>query len=71
MEGIYSSLYVYHPGVYVGTIFAGAFAFGIGFDVGVTKFYDYWNRGVRHQLPEMLSNADINFITETMEGHSS
>ncbi len=34
-------------GVFVGTIFAGAFAFGIGFDIGVTKFYDYWNRGVR------------------------
>jgi hypothetical protein len=36
-----------HAGVFVGTIFAGAFAFGIGFDIGVTKFYDYWNRGVR------------------------
>jgi hypothetical protein len=35
-------------GVFVGTVFAGAFAFGIGFDVGVTKFYDAWNKGVRN-----------------------
>ena len=33
-------------GVFVGTVFAGAFIFGIGFDVAVTKFYDSWNRGV-------------------------
>ncbi|KAG6829324.1 qcr9 subunit 9 of the ubiquinol cytochrome-c reductase complex [Tricholoma furcatifolium] len=31
--------------VYVTTIFAGAFAFGIGFDMGVTRFYDSWNKG--------------------------
>ncbi|KAI0316979.1 ubiquinol-cytochrome C reductase UQCRX QCR9-like protein [Amylostereum chailletii] len=31
--------------VYVSSIFVGAFAFGIGFDVGVTKFWDSWNRG--------------------------
>ncbi|KAF8164997.1 cytochrome b-c1 complex subunit 9 [Crassisporium funariophilum] len=31
--------------VFVGTVFASAFAFGIGFDVGVTKFYDAWNKG--------------------------
>ena len=29
------------------SIFAGAFAFGVGFDVGITKFWDSWNRGVR------------------------
>lgn len=34
-------------GLFVGTIFAGAFAFGIGFDTGVTKFWDHWNKGVR------------------------
>jgi ubiquinol-cytochrome c reductase subunit 9 len=28
-------------------MFAGAFAFGIGFDTGVTAFYDHWNKGVR------------------------
>lgn len=33
-------------GVYVSTIFAGAFAFGVGFDVGITKFWDTWNKGV-------------------------
>lgn len=31
-------------------IFAGAFAFGIGFDVGVTAFYDRWNKGVRSYI---------------------
>lgn len=34
-------------GVFVTTIFAGAFAFGVGFDVGVTNLWDSWNRGVR------------------------
>ena len=29
------------------SIFVGAFAFGIGFDVGITSFYDHWNKGVR------------------------
>ncbi|PPQ69388.1 hypothetical protein CVT24_001657 [Panaeolus cyanescens] len=43
--------------VFVGTVFAGAFAFGIGFDVGVTKFYDAWNKGkqwkdIRHNYVE-------------------
>jgi len=31
--------------VYVTTIFAGAFAFGVGFDYGITAFWDRWNRG--------------------------
>ncbi|KAI0269196.1 ubiquinol-cytochrome C reductase UQCRX/QCR9-like protein, partial [Gloeopeniophorella convolvens] len=31
--------------VYVTSIFVGAFAFGVGFDIGVTKFWDSWNRG--------------------------
>jgi len=35
-----------NTGVYVTSIFAGAFAFSIGFDVGVTNFWDSWNRGV-------------------------
>ncbi|KAI0650106.1 ubiquinol-cytochrome C reductase [Trametes meyenii] len=34
-----------HTGVYVPTIFAGAFAFSIGFDLGVTQFWDTWNKG--------------------------
>lgn len=34
-------------GVFVASVFAGAFAFGIGFDMSVTKFYDSWNKGVR------------------------
>jgi len=31
--------------VYVTSIFAGAFAFGVGFDVAITSFYDSWNKG--------------------------
>ncbi|OSC98724.1 ubiquinol-cytochrome C reductase UQCRX/QCR9-like protein [Trametes coccinea BRFM310] len=31
--------------VFVPTIFVGAFAFSIGFDVGITKFWDTWNKG--------------------------
>ncbi|KAH9850093.1 ubiquinol-cytochrome C reductase UQCRX/QCR9-like protein [Lenzites betulinus] len=31
--------------VFVPTIFAGAFAFSIGFDVGITSFWDSWNKG--------------------------
>ena len=41
------SLCVRFAGVFVTSIFAGAFAFGIGFDVGVTNLWDSWNRGVR------------------------
>jgi ubiquinol-cytochrome c reductase subunit 9 len=33
--------------VYVGGIFGGAFVFGVAFDVGVTTFWDRWNKGVR------------------------
>ncbi|EAU84558.1 hypothetical protein CC1G_00077 [Coprinopsis cinerea okayama7 len=40
--------------VFVSTVFVGAFAFGIGFDTGVSKFFDYWNKGkqwkdIRHK----------------------
>jgi len=31
--------------VYVSTIFLGAFGFGIGLDLGVSTFWDRWNRG--------------------------
>jgi ubiquinol-cytochrome c reductase subunit 9 len=40
-------------GVFVSTIFVGAFAFGIGFDVGITSFWDRWNKGVRDVLYNM------------------
>lgn len=41
------SLCVRFAGVFVTSIFAGAFAFGVGFDIGVTNLWDSWNRGVR------------------------
>ncbi|KAF8329100.1 ubiquinol-cytochrome C reductase UQCRX/QCR9-like protein, partial [Cantharellus anzutake] len=31
--------------VFVSTVFAGAFAFGIGFDLGISKIWDTWNQG--------------------------
>ncbi|EJD54045.1 ubiquinol-cytochrome C reductase [Auricularia subglabra TFB-10046 SS5] len=31
--------------VFASTIFAGAFAFGVGLDIGVTTFWDRWNKG--------------------------
>ncbi|KAJ6599310.1 ubiquinol-cytochrome C reductase UQCRX/QCR9-like protein [Mycena vulgaris] len=31
--------------VFVASVFAGAFVFGVGFDAGVTTFYDRWNKG--------------------------
>jgi len=34
------------PGVFVTSIFAGAFAFSVGFDVAVNSFWDRWNQGV-------------------------
>ncbi|KAJ3563394.1 hypothetical protein NP233_g8968 [Leucocoprinus birnbaumii] len=44
-------------GVFVGTVFAGAFAFGIGFDLGVTSFWERYNKGklwqdIRHKYVE-------------------
>jgi len=37
--------FVKRNSVFVSTIFVGAFAFGIGFDVGITSFWDHWNKG--------------------------
>ncbi|KIK65512.1 hypothetical protein GYMLUDRAFT_240037 [Collybiopsis luxurians FD-317 M1] len=31
--------------VYVASVFTTAFAFGLGFDSGVTAFWDSWNKG--------------------------
>lgn len=48
-----NSIYQTKPlGVFVTSIFAGAFAFNVGFDVAVTSFWDRWNQGVsnRHIL---------------------
>ncbi|KAF9076436.1 ubiquinol-cytochrome C reductase UQCRX/QCR9-like protein [Rhodocollybia butyracea] len=40
--------------IYVASVFTAAFAFGIGFDSGVTTFWDTWNKGkqwkdIRHK----------------------
>ena len=62
-------MYGFSAGVFVSSIFVGAFAFGIGFDVGITSFWDRWNKGVRGLvlLREQLSDL---YVTETMERHS-
>ncbi|KIY45845.1 ubiquinol-cytochrome C reductase, partial [Fistulina hepatica ATCC 64428] len=51
--GLYNTLFKRNS-VYVSAIFAGAFLFGVGFDVGVTSFLDHWNKGkqwkdIRHR----------------------
>lgn len=38
-------------GVFVTSIFAGTFAFTVGFDQGLDRFWDRWNKGVRDSLP--------------------
>ncbi len=60
---IFSFLFVMRPrsnphptGVYVTSIFVGAFAFGIGFDVAVSRFWDNWNRGVCAKLTSCISS---------------
>ena len=63
-------------GVYVTSIFVGAFTFGVGFDVAVSKFWDNWNRGV---CPSFLLYIVIRrfndcvppLYAETMEGYST
>ncbi|KAI0688559.1 ubiquinol-cytochrome C reductase [Cytidiella melzeri] len=45
LANTFYNVFVKRNSVYVTSIFAGAFAFGIGFDVGVTSFWDKWNQG--------------------------
>ncbi|KAF8486677.1 ubiquinol-cytochrome C reductase UQCRX/QCR9-like protein [Gautieria morchelliformis] len=49
--------FVKRNSVFVTGILAGAFAFGVGFDVGIETFWDRWNRGkqwkdIRHKYVE-------------------
>ena len=67
-----------HPhliGVYVTSIFVGAFAFGVGFDVAVSKLWDNWNRGVCPSFLNVVirpfSNCVPPLYAETMEGYST
>ncbi|KAF9449885.1 putative QCR9-ubiquinol--cytochrome-c reductase subunit 9 [Macrolepiota fuliginosa MF-IS2] len=51
--GIYNTLFKRNS-VFVGTIFAGAFLFGVGFDTATTTFWERWNKGklwkdIRHK----------------------
>ncbi|KAJ3867847.1 ubiquinol-cytochrome C reductase [Lentinula novae-zelandiae] len=56
--------------VYVGSVFAAAFAFGIGFDSGVTAFWDSWNKGkqwkdIRHRYVQ----DEESYITLKVDRH--
>ncbi len=51
-------------------IFAGAFAFSVGFDIGITKFWDTWNKGVR-RLESSWVPTVLTMYPETMAGHPS
>lgn len=35
-------------GVFVSSVFVGAFAFGVGFDIGISSLWDRVNKGVSH-----------------------
>jgi len=37
--------FVKRNSVFVTSIFAGSFAFAVGFDAGITSFWDSWNQG--------------------------
>jgi ubiquinol-cytochrome c reductase subunit 9 len=57
--------------VYVSSIFAGAFAFGIGFDLGVSSFWDKWNKGVSEIPPPDGRHLISRIVSpETMEGYT-
>ncbi|KAG9317650.1 subunit 9 of the ubiquinol cytochrome-c reductase complex, QCR9 [Chiua virens] len=45
-------------GIFVSSIFAGAFAFGVSFDVGVQSFWDNWNKGVSQNCLDCVACAD-------------
>jgi predicted PurR-regulated permease PerM len=47
LEKLQLSFKRFFIGVFVSAIFAGAFAFNVGFDAGVQSFWDRWNKGVR------------------------
>ena len=55
-------------GVFVTTTFVGAFAFGIGYDLGATAFWDWWNKGVSSQL-DLYCACRNGHLAETMERH--
>lgn len=63
----------------VGTIFAGAFGFGIAFDTLTEKWWDFHNKGVRILTSAREQGANIveyarermaDAYTEAVEGHS-
>jgi len=45
LANTFYNTFVKRNSVYVTSIFVGAFAFGVGFDTGITAFYDRWNQG--------------------------
>ncbi|KAI0728791.1 ubiquinol-cytochrome C reductase UQCRX/QCR9-like protein [Fomitopsis betulina] len=46
--------------VYVATIFTGAFAFGVGFDIAITSVWDTWNKGKQWKdiRPKYIQDAE-------------
>lgn len=61
-------------GIFASSIFVGSFFFTIGFDQGLDKFWDNWNKGVRGFRPgSSLAGAvlTLSYFAETMEGYST
>ena len=72
-HGARARLTLLRAGVYVPAIFAGAFAFSVGFDVGITSFWDSWNKGVSRAAARLRvaphSPLPVCRSPETMAGH--
>ncbi|OAX39164.1 ubiquinol-cytochrome C reductase UQCRX/QCR9-like protein [Rhizopogon vinicolor AM-OR11-026] len=45
LANAFYNTFVKRNSVFVTSIFAGAFAFSVGFDVAVNNFWDRWNQG--------------------------
>ncbi|KAI0332500.1 ubiquinol-cytochrome C reductase UQCRX/QCR9-like protein [Cubamyces sp. BRFM 1775] len=45
LANTFYNAFVKRNSVFVPTIFAGAFAFSIGFDLGISQVWDTWNKG--------------------------
>jgi len=45
LSNAFYNTFVKRNSIYVTGIFAASFAFAVGFDSGVTAFWDHWNHG--------------------------
>jgi hypothetical protein len=61
---------IYLTGVFFSTIVGGAFAFGVGLNMGTDAFWDRWNKGVSvHEYWFRPSAYSSFYWIEAMEGY--